>query len=259
VQRKADLNPTSMTAPDDFGSTAVPPATAKPAGLWEDFIDIFVSPSEVFDRRRNHGFFLPLIILTIIMVAIAVAGSSAMQSVLQSDIARAMAAAAKKNPNLTADQMAGSTAMFSKFAPVIAGFATFFVPLIVGVVLWIVGKFFSAKEDIGQACMIATYAFFPRILGALLGLIQAFVLDPSKLNGMASISLGPARFLNPDTASPALLGLLGRFDVFTIWATVLLAIGLAAVARIPKSRAAMAAVLVWVIGSLPVVLGALRA
>ena len=181
-----------------------------------------------------------------------------MQSLIQSDVARAMAAAAKKNPGLTADQIAGSTAMFAKFAPVIAGFATFFVPLVVGVLLWIVGKFFSATEDIGQACMIATYAAFPRILGAILGLVQAFVLDPSKLNGMASISFGPARFLDPDTTSPALLGLLGRFDIFTIWATVLLAIGLAVVARIPKSRAAMAAVLVWVIGSLPVVLGALR-
>ena len=248
-----------MTAPDDFGTTAVPPASAKPAGLWEDFIDIFVSPSEVFDRRRTSGFFLPLIILTIIMVAITVVGSSAMQSAIQSDIARGMAAAAKKNPGLTADQIAGSTAMFAKFAPVIAGFATFFMPLIVGVILWIIGKFFSAKEDIGQACMIATYAAFPRVLDSLLRLIQAFLLDPSKVNGMASLSLSPARFLDPDATSPAVLALLTRFDVFTIWATVLLAIGLAIVARIPKSRAAMAAALVWVVGSLPVLLGALRA
>jgi len=248
-----------MTAPDNSGTTADPPVPAKPASLWEDFIDIFVSPSEVFDRRRNSSFFLPLIILTIIMVVITVVGSSALQSAIQSDIARGMAAAAKKNPNLTADQIAGSTAMFTKFAPVIAGFATFFMPLIVGVILWIVGKIFSAKEDIGQACMIATYAAFPRVLDSILRLVQAFVLDPSKVNGMASISIGPARFVDPDAASPALLAVLGRFDLFTIWVTVLLAIGLAVVARIPKSRATMAAILVWVIGSLPAILGALRA
>jgi hypothetical protein len=56
-----------------------------------------------------------------------------------------------------------------------------------------------------------------------------------------------------------MLSLLTRFDLFTIWATVLLAIGLAVVAKIPKSRAAMAAALVWVIGGLPVLVGALRA
>lgn len=255
----ADLNPSLMTAPDDLGTTAVPPVSAKPASLWEDFIDIFVSPSEVFERRRNSSFFLPLIILTVIMVAITVVGSSAMQSVIQSDLARGMAAAAKKNPSLTPDQIAGSTAMVTKFTPIIAGLATFFVPLVVGVILWIAGKFVSAKEDIGQACMIATYAAFPRIIDSLLRLVQAFALDPSKVNGMASVSLSPARFLNPDAASPVMLSLLTRFDLFTIWATVLLAIGLAVVAKIPKSRAAMAATLVWVIGGLPVLVGALRA
>ncbi len=248
-----------MTAPDDLGTTAAPPASAKPASLWEDFIDIFVSPSEVFERRREYGFFLPLIILTIIVVAITVVGSSAMQSVIQSDLARGMAAAAKKNPNLTADQISASTGIMTKFTPVIVGFASFFIPLIVGVVLWIAGKFVSAKEDIGQACMIATYAAFPRILDSLLRLVQAFALDPSKVNGMASVSLSPARFINPDTASPVLLGVLTRFDLFTIWATVLLAIGLAVVARIPKSRAALAAAIVWLVGGLPVLLGALRA
>jgi VanZ family protein len=55
------------------------------------------------------------------------------------------------------------------------------------------------------------------------------------------------------------IALLGRIDLFTIWVTVLLAIGLAVVARIPRSRAAIAAVVVWVIGTLPALLGALRA
>jgi hypothetical protein len=41
--------------------------------------------------------------------------------------------------------------------------------------------------------------------------------------------------------------------------TVLLAIGLSVVARIPRQRAAIAAFIVWVIGALPVLLGALRA
>lgn len=248
-----------MTAPDELGTSAVPPATVKPASLWEDFIDIFVSPSEVFERRRNSGFFLPLIIFTVIVVVISVMGSSAMQSVLQSDVARGMAAAVKKNPNLTADQLAGPSAVMTKLTPVIAGVAAFFMPLVVGVILWIVGKLFSASENVGQACMIATYAAFPRIIDSLLRIVQAFALDPSKVNGMASISLSPARFLNPDTASPTLVAMLSRLDVFTIWVTVLLAIGLAVVARIPKSSAAMAAIVVWIVGALPIMLGALRA
>jgi ABC-type transport system involved in cytochrome c biogenesis permease component len=55
-----------------------------------------------------------------------------------------------------------------------------------------------------------------------------------------------------------LVVLLGRVDVFTIWVTVLLAIGLSVTGRIPRSRAAIAAVIVWICGALPQLLGAMR-
>ena len=52
--------------------------------------------------------------------------------------------------------------------------------------------------------------------------------------------------------SPALLGLLGRIDLFTIWVTVLLVIGLAVTGKIPRGRAAIAGVVMWFAGALPV-------
>jgi hypothetical protein len=83
-------------------------------------------------------------------------------------------------------------------------------------------------------------------------------MDPASLNGQFRISLSPARFLDPDTSSAMTIALLSRLDVFTIWVTVLLAIGLSVTGRIPRSRAAIAAGLVWLLGSLPVVLAAVR-
>jgi hypothetical protein len=47
--------------------------------------------------------------------------------------------------------------------------------------------------------------------------------------------------------------------VFTIWVTVLLAIGLSVTGKIPRRRAAIAAGLVWLLGAVPLVLSALRA
>jgi hypothetical protein len=55
------------------------------------------------------------------------------------------------------------------------------------------------------------------------------------------------------------LALLGRIDVFTIWVTILLAIGLSVTGKIPRSRAAIAAAVVWLVGALPSLLQALRA
>ena len=45
------------------------PATipsAPTASRWEDFIDIFTSPSAVFRRRENSGFGMPLLVFTLL-------------------------------------------------------------------------------------------------------------------------------------------------------------------------------------------------
>jgi hypothetical protein len=49
-----------------------------------------------------------------------------------------------------------------------------------------------------------------------------------------------------------------RVDLFTIWITVLLAIGLRVTGRVSGAQAAGVAALVWLVGALPGVLGALR-
>jgi hypothetical protein len=78
------------------------------------------------------------------------------------------------------------------------------------------------------------------------------------MNGMSRLTLGLGALLDPDKSSPVLLALLVRVDVFTIWETVLLAIGLHITGKISKSNAYLAAAIVWMIGALPGVLGALR-
>ncbi|MGI8510087.1 MAG: Yip1 family protein [Gemmatimonadaceae bacterium] len=249
-----------MTAPDSATASDTTPApVTKSASLWEDFIDIFISPSEVFERRRNSGFFVPLLVFAVLMTVLAIIGMPALQAVFDAEFSRQMAATMKHNPGATAEQMAKGRAIAEKFQAVFVFFSALIAPLIVGVVLWIVGKFVDAKEDIKAACMIATYVFFPRIIEFLVNIAQGFLLDPASLNGHTRLSLGVGRFFDPDTVSPVLLAVVGRIDLFTIWVTVLLAIGLSVVARIPRSRAAIAAVTVWVIGMIPAVLQALRA
>ena len=72
------------------------------------------------------------------------------------------------------------------------------------------------------------------------------------------MSLGVGRFIDPDTASPLLLALVGRMNLFTIWVTILLAIGLSVTGKIPRQRAAIAAAIVWILGALPMIFQALR-
>ena len=48
----------------DAGANVEP--TAPKAGIWEDFVDIFVQPAQVFERRRDGKFGLALLALVVI-------------------------------------------------------------------------------------------------------------------------------------------------------------------------------------------------
>ena len=67
----------------------------------------------------------------------------------------------------------------------------------------------------------------------------------------------PARFMDPDSASKAALAIAGRFDLFTIWLTILIGIGIAIIGKVPRTKGYVAAAIVFVIGSLFPVVGAL--
>lgn len=231
------------------------PTPAK-ASLWEDFVDIFYAPSSVFARRANGEWGKPLLFLVVASTVLFFLTKNAMQPIMDAEFARRSAEALRKNPNLTSDQLESSRKFFETLGPV------FFLVILTisiigtGLVLWLVGKLFDAKESVAAALMIAVYAEVPRIAQVLVHAAQALFMSPDRLNGAYSVTLSLARFMDPDQTSPLILGLASRVDLFTIWVTVLLAIGLHVVGKISRQQAAIAAAIVWVIGGLPVILGA---
>lgn len=246
----------SASAPGD--GLAAAPAPAKPASRWEDFIDIFYAPSSVYERRAHSGFGIPMLVVTVLVGAIALANMGVMQPIMDAEFTRATAAAMKQNPQLTPEMMEKGRAIGATLAKIGAFVYMPIAMFLTGLALWVIGKFFDAKESLAAAIMVASYAYVPRILENVLNGVQGLLMDPAKLDGRYRLSLGLGRFLDPNTASPMLLALLGRVDLFTIWVTVLLAIGLSVTGKIPRSKAAMAVVLVWIAGALPALLGAAR-
>lgn len=234
-------------------------APAEPeTSLWEDFIDIFTSPSQVFRRRQNSGFGLPLLVLVVLFAILIFGTKGLVQPALDADIVRQGAAAMKTHPEITAEQMQKQRDIGEKIGPIFIIIFLGIAPLITGLVLWLVGKIFDSKQEAKQAIMVATYASFPKVIAFVAGAVIAFLSNPDRLNGMTRLSLGPGALLDPDKASPVLLALVTRLDVFTLWQTALLAIGLQVTGKVAKSNAYLAAAIVWFIGALPGLLQALR-
>jgi hypothetical protein len=236
----------------------VDPAPGK-AGLWEDFVDIFYNPSAVFARRADGKYGMALLLLIVVGTVLFFLTKNAMSSIMDAEFARQGAAAMKKNPNLTAEQMASGRGVFETFAPIFFAIGLTVSVFGTGLVLWLVGKLFDAKESVTAAIMIATYSEVPRLVQLLTNAAQGLIMSPERLNSINSVAFNLARFMDPDKASPVMIALASRVDLFTIWITVLLAIGLHVVGKIPKQQAGIAAGITWLVGALPAVLGALRA
>jgi hypothetical protein len=242
---------------------AQPPATqapvAAPASTWEDFVDIFYAPSQVFARRERGSVWMPLVVVTLLMGTLFYLNSGALQPIFDAEFDRGMAVVVRGNPKIppeTIERMRGFASRIGQVGMFI------FTPLAmfgVGCAMWLAGKLVDATQTFHAALVVAAYAYVPRVLESAVNGMQGLLLDPAQLDGRFRLSLGPGRFLDPDTVSPLLLAFVGRLDLFTLWITVLIAIGLSVTGRIPLGRAAIAAALVWLIGGLPLMFQALRA
>jgi len=232
------------------------PAPSK-ASLWEDFIDIFYQPAAVFDRRREGKFGLALVVLVVVCAVLYLALRNGLAPIMDAEMAKATAAMSAKNANLTSEQISSMTGTMEKFA--VIGYVVF-LPigvLLTGAILWAVSRLVDAKETFAAAMMIATYSQIPRIVELVVNALQGLLLPPEQITSHYSVTLGVGRFLDPNT-NPFVMTLLGGIDLFTIWTVVLMAIGLSVVAGIPRSKAAVAAVLVWLVGLIIPLIGALR-
>jgi hypothetical protein len=232
--------------------------TPSKAGLWEDFVDIFYAPSSVFARRADGQFGLPLLFLIVVGTILFFVTKNAMQPIMDAEFVRQSAAAMRRNPNITPDQLASGRGFFETAAPFFFAIGLTFSVFATGLVLWLVSRLFDAKASVAAAIMIATYSEVPRLVQILVNAAQALFMSPEKLNGINSVGFSPARFMDPDHASAVVIALASRFDLFTIWITVLLGIGIYVVGKVSKQQAAIVAAITWVVGALPAVLGALR-
>jgi hypothetical protein len=243
-----------MSETTEYAGTA--PAPQAMPSFWEDLIEIFVHPADVYRRRAKDSFWPPLLFAVIAIGVITFATFNVLSPIFDAEFTRNTAKAAAANPQAAAqiEKMRGTMTAVSKFiAPVFIGIGI----IVLGLITWLVSKIFDAKTTAGQGLMVAAWSYMPRVLGTILGSAQALFMDPAKLNSALSISLSPARFLDVDTANPLVYQLLGRLDLMILWQTVLLAIGVMVTGQITRSKAIIFGIVIWVVGALPMIRNAI--
>lgn len=244
-------------------SDPTPAATPEKATIIDDLIEIWTSPSAVFKRRADSGFFLMMCILTLVIGALAFANRGVLETVIDTEMNRQFAASAAKGQPVPPEAIA----MAKKWGGIFGTFGAFIgVPigiLLVGLGTWVTGKIVGADDEFGygKATMIAAYSFVPKILSMLAMTVQGMLMDTNALTGAYQISTSVSRFLDPGM-NAGVLALLGRVDIFTLWSSVLIGIGISVVGKTPSRKILPAAAVIWLLGSVSalwqILMGALR-
>lgn len=154
--------------------------------------------------------------------------------------------------------MEQSRGIGEKFANVGAVVGVPIAILVLALVTFGVGRALGGTLSYGTAMTITTFSWVPRIFDYVGVDLQGLLMDTSGFTSRYQLTLGPGRFLDPSTTSPLLLAMVGRVDLFTVWVTALLAIGLVAAGKVPKDRIFLAGALMWLLGAIPGVWQALR-
>jgi hypothetical protein len=233
------------------GAAAAVPA-APPAPLWEDFLDIFYTPSSVFDRRRAGKWGTALFVFYLLILAVTFVVTPLLQPYTEAALQRAMGSmAAQQGDSMMATEMpVGWSNAAQTFTLIFQPIMTAVGAILIGLLLALASRIFGAGISAAQGVMIGTYASFPKVLQMLAMGAHTLIAKPEGTPDMSDLSFGPLRFIGTEETSLQMQALLGRFDLFTIWVVVLQIIGIKVVARTSWGKAAMAAGSIWLIFTL---------
>jgi hypothetical protein len=225
-------------------------AASKKSSVLEDVLEIIWAPATVFERARNNGIGMYILVLSIACAVVVLGTKGLIQPYMDANFDLQMKMMAAKGRPMPENAVEMSR-KFGNYAFLAS--SVLMVPLgalISGFLLWLSAKIVKAPLVFKQAALIATLAMVPRVFSFIAMAVQGALADTNSIKSLYDASLGPARFVNAETTAPALIGLLANLDLFSLWQVVLYAIGVSVVARVARSSGWVAAVVAWGLGAL---------
>ncbi len=223
---------------NEMGVQPVAEATPAGAGLtqWQRVADTFTAPSKTFEdiKRGNKSWWLPLIIgaLCAYIMFGAIVQRIGMQQVVDNQI-RLNPKSQERMANATPEQreMGNKIALIATEVAFAAGPVIGIIgALVVSLVLWGTINFgFGGRSTFGSIFAVSYYAWLPMSVKAILGTIVIYSgMAPESFNikNFSPTNLGA--FLDPVDTNKALYALATSLDIVTIWALVLMGMGVLA-------------------------------
>ncbi len=233
-----------------------PQAEAKKPSLWEDIVDVFVAPAELYRRHEKDSFVVPWLVVSIIGAVLYYAFLSANKAIA---LAAMQAQLARQGVTEVPAQAQGFANAMNNLGGIIVPIVYVLMFLLIGLAIWVVGMIAKGGPTYRQAIMIPAWAALVLPLSqVLLGVLLTMKLNSGgEISAVRDASTGLLRFVGSDTMNPILQPVLGIVDLFWIWQAVLWFIALKAICRWPTGKAAGVALVCWLLIAVPGLIGAM--
>ena len=219
---------------------------------WEDLIDIFLCPREVFQRRAEGSLFIPLATLAGLGFFSYYFFLPANAMMLHTVLAERAALASTPDQ---AETLLGLTSLFTWGLGIVLALRLVVVVLGTGFLLWIVAHALRSPTRLSRVLVVATYAAFVQLLSHLSNNLYLIWHGEAGLDSVRDASFGILHFVGDHRMEPIWRSLGSRLDLFAVWQAILWGIDLMVVLEMSRTRATVIAALTWALVPLPAVLG----
>jgi hypothetical protein len=218
---------------------------SKPAqgSRWEDFVDVYLSPGELFGRRAHDSWGKPFLLLALICAVLYYAFLPINALVWDA----MMVANAPEGADI--ERMRQGAAFMKYLGGIFVPIGLAFGITISAVAVRLLSAVFEPSANWRQSFLIATYGAYVVLPQQIITSLFVFIRSRSNTITPNDISFGALRFL--DEPSKILTAALRPIDVFPIWGAIICAVGLMVVVGMPRTRAIMVAALSLIATVLP--------
>ncbi len=233
------------TAPS--APAGVSQAPSAPWPFLKRFIAVFTSPRPLFEHLAGRPSWMAPFLVGVGLVALFYI--FLWDPVILPESLEQMEASGQSSEQAAEFMSGAGRWVFTAFGILAVGVIT----LIWALAVWIVGGFLlGGRFTFRQALSITTHAGLVAVPGVLVKIPMAL------FSKTAQVSIGPGAFFPPSQAegfaNKFLANVLFNLDLFTIWQTALVALGVSVVALLPRGKAGVG---IWGLYAVFVVLGAL--
>lgn len=222
-------------------------AEPEKASRWEDYIDVFFSPAELFRRRARDGAGVPFLTLLVLGLVFYFLLLPANMMVVRASI-----------PPQAQAQFSERALNFMTYG------GSIMIPVVYSIMivcaaglLWLGGRVADMRTEFSRTLLIATYAAFVILLQQILGGVLVLVQGGVGLDIVRHLSFGPLRFVGSADMDKLQMALLRRLDLFFIWQAILWAVGLRVIYKVGYARAGAVAFATWLLFAIPGIIGSM--